>query len=49
MVFILYTRVLLTGAPGALVKKLKVERKDKICIEKNTFSTFKKYNTLFPR
>lgn len=28
-----------------LVKKLKVERKERICIEKSNFSTFKKYNT----
>jgi hypothetical protein len=26
--------VLLTGAPGTLVKELKKERKEKICIEK---------------
>jgi len=33
---------LLTGAPGALVKKLKVEIKDMIYIEKSNISTFKK-------
>jgi len=35
-------RVLLTSAPEALVKELKVKRKVKFCIEKNRFLTFKK-------
>jgi len=34
--------VLLTDASGTLVKKLKVEIKDMIYIEKNNISTFKK-------
>ena len=34
--------VLLTIGPGVLVKELKIERKFKFYIEKNTFLTFKK-------
>jgi len=41
--------VLLTDFYGALVNKLKIEIKDKICIKKNIFLTFKKYNTPFFR
>jgi len=33
---------MLTGAPGALVKQLKMERKSKDNIKSNTFSNFKK-------
>jgi hypothetical protein len=40
---------LVTDASGALVKKLKVEIKEMIYIEKNNISTFKKYNTQFSR
>jgi hypothetical protein len=38
-------RVMLTGAPGALVKETK---KRKFCIENNTFYTFEKLITQVP-
>jgi len=39
---IFFLWVLLTGAPEALVKQLKEERKNKVNDKNNTFSSFKK-------
>jgi len=39
---IINIRVMLTCAPRALVKQLKMERKNKVSIKNNTFSSFKK-------
>ena len=37
--------VMLTGASGALVKQLKMERKNKVSIKSNSFWSFKEQNT----